>query len=166
MRINISDITKVDEASLEVEFNDKLEGLEEVIDEFVFNQDVSFSGRLTNLGGILKLDGSLLIKYSTKCYRCLRDLCREINIKVRESYISIDKKENSEEAYTYEGNYIIIDKALKDNIILNLPMKQVCTERCKGLCHKCGTDLNEQTCECKEEEINPKMEILKDFFNN
>lgn len=164
MRIDISDITKVDGASLEVSFEGQLEEFENTVGEITFDQPVNFEGSLTNQGGILKLAGTLKTSYSTKCYRCLEELAREVEVRVKEDFVSSDKKENLADAYTYEGNYIIIDKALKDNIILNLPMKQLCSEKCKGLCHRCGTNLNERNCDCKEDFINPKLEVLKNYF--
>ena len=83
---------------------------------------------------------------------------------IKENFVSIES-DVEDESYTYEGKYVEIDKALKDNIVLNLPMKQLCKKECKGLCPKCGKNLNETACDCKEDDINLKMEALKDFFN-
>jgi len=60
----------------------------------------------------------------------------------------------------------LLDSILKDNIILNLPVKKVCDDNCKGLCPRCGVNLNEKTCDCKDENINPQLEVLKKFFDN
>jgi len=49
-----------------------------------------------------------------------------------------------------------------------VPMKKLCDENCKGLCSSCGINLNEKTCNCTNEEINPvweKLLELKDKLN-
>lgn len=164
MRINISDIIKTDGAYLNAEFSGHIPELEGVVDGFEFKDPVVFNGKLQNIGGILKLIGSLKVSYFTKCYKCLNDMKREVVIPVREDFIHAEKAEDSE-AYTYEGNYVSIDKVMKDNIVLNLPMKEACSDSCKGLCPRCGADLNKMDCGCsREEEFSPKMEKLKDFF--
>ncbi|MCX7711902.1 MAG: DUF177 domain-containing protein [Clostridia bacterium] len=164
MKVDISHISKVDGASLELEISENLEGLESSVEGFEFEDPVDFKGTLVNIGGILKLDGHLDVAYTSKCSRCLKDLKSEMSVTIRESFVNGEKLAD-EDSYTYEGNYVSIDKALKDNIVLNLPVRQLCTEECKGLCKICGGDLNAKDCDCKEETMNPQMEVLKNFFS-
>ena len=117
------------------------------------------------LCGMLKLIGKLRVNYSTLCFRCLKEVSGCLDIAVNENFVTADKAEDIE-AYTYEGKFIEIDKMLVDNIILNIPMKQVCSQECKGLCQRCGSNLNEKSCDCKDDDINPNMEALKNYFKN
>lgn len=165
MKVDISSIVKANGASLSISYNDDLPGLNEAAGEFVFEKPVGFEGELTNASGMMKLAGLLKAEYVSRCSRCLNDIACEMNIKVSENFLEKDES-TGPEVYTYEDNYILIDDVLKDNIILNLPVKQVCDENCKGLCPKCGVDLNKDECSCKDDELNPQMEILKNFFNN
>ncbi|MBR2488852.1 MAG: DUF177 domain-containing protein, partial [Clostridia bacterium] len=48
----------------------------------------------------------------------------------------------------------------------DLPMKHLCSEKCKGICSKCGKNLNDGKCECPEKEIDPRLQILADLLNN
>jgi uncharacterized protein len=165
-KISISSIVKANGAILDIEFSDNIEGLNSVGDEFQFNDPVTFKGQLMNYDGLLKLVGHLETKYTAKCHRCLNDIERKIAVDIKESFYNKGSSD-SIEGYTYEGNYIEIDKALRDNIILNIPSRHICIPDCKGLCPKCGKNLNTGICECKDEEpINPKMKVLKKFFNN
>jgi uncharacterized protein len=164
MNINISDIVKTDGASLDIGFIETIDALNTYSDEFVLENPISFKGKLTNIGGILKLDGHLSLRYNTKCFRCLGDLSGELNINIKEDFVK-DESNTDVEAYNYQGSCVSLDKALIDSIILELPMKQVCSKSCKGLCQRCGADLNVQSCGCMEEMLNPKMETLKDYFN-
>lgn len=166
MRIDVSDIVKTNGASLKVEYNGVIEDFNSIVSGYVFDKPVSFSGQLVNMSGILKLDGRLKAEYTVKCYRCLKDINRGMSIDIKEDFLN-PQTNTDDEAYIYKDNYVEIDRVLKDNIILNLPMKQVCVEDCKGLCEICGNDLNVKECNCKKEEpVNPRMEILKNFFKN
>ncbi|MDP4182686.1 MAG: DUF177 domain-containing protein [Bacillota bacterium] len=165
MKIDVSSIVKTNGASLAVKFNQEIAELKDVDSEVVFDEVVNFEGTLLNSSGVLKLAGNLKVGFTVKCSRCIKDIQNKMELKVKEDILE-DSEKVDNEAYTYNNNYILIDSILKDNIILNLPVKQVCDESCKGLCPKCGTNLNEGTCDCKEENINPQMEVLRKFFEN
>lgn len=165
MKIDISQISKVDGSSLDLDLSENLEDLSSAINGVDLTKPVSFKGKLTNISGILKLDGHIHIEYSAKCSRCLKDLDSQMSIKVQDSFVNGDKLTDGD-SYTYEGNRVSIDKALKDNIVLNLPVRQLCKDECRGLCSNCGSDLNVKQCECKEGQINPQMEALKNFFKD
>jgi uncharacterized protein len=165
MKIDVSDILKTEGASLDIKFEGPLEDLNSIGIDFKFNDSVNFIGRVVNISGILRLTGKMRVSYSTLCFRCLKEVNGHLNIAVYENFVTVDKAEDLE-AYTFEGNFIEIDRMLVDNIILNIPMKQVCSQACKGLCQRCGSNLNEKSCDCKNDDINPNMEALKNYFKN
>lgn len=164
MILDVSNILKTDGARLEIEINQLMEGLNAISDDLSFESPVKFKGSILNSGGVLKLKGKLSTMYKSKCSRCLNDVEAEINADILEDFFEEGKGE--EEAYTYKGKYVELEKVFKDNIILNLPAKQVCKKECKGLCPRCGINLNEETCNCKNEEIDLRLEVLKGYFNN
>lgn len=165
MRVNISDIAKTHGASLEITFNEKMPDLNSLVEGYIFECPVTFQGRVENFSGILKLKGRLKTCYSAKCFRCLGDIEASLDIDVQEDFVEAGEQKN-DESYIFEGNFIELDKAFTDNILLNLPMRQLCAPDCKGYCPQCGCNRNEKSCECREETINPQMEVLKNFFNN
>ncbi|MDP4093728.1 MAG: DUF177 domain-containing protein [Bacillota bacterium] len=165
MKVDIRDILKIDGAALDIEFTDMLENSNSIDPEIVFEEPVSFKGRLVNVTGILKLDGRLAAQYKTRCYRCLKELKGSLELKISEDIVSTENNTDLE-AYTYENYHIDLDKILVDNLVLNLPMKTVCSDACKGLCSVCGSDLNEKDCCCSTEAIDPRLEGLKKFFNS
>ena len=63
-------------------------------------------------------------------------------------------------SYKVEGleDYLEIDKDIREEILLNLPMKVICSPDCKGLCPRCGVNLNCQKCTCLNKEIKAKVE--------
>ncbi len=165
MELDISKISKVNMASLNVEFLEKIDDLSSLAGDFEFDEPISFIGTVINTGSAIELNGSIKAQYRAKCYRCLKEVVSEIFIDISERFIQSSESTDVED-YTYEGSCIDIEKVLKDNIILNLPMKQLCTVDCKGLCLKCGTNLNDKSCLCIEDSTDIKMEVLRNFFND
>lgn len=148
MKLDISGLTKYNGASGDVAFNSAITDLDNLVKDFSFGP-VDFKGRIVNDKGILKLSGSLKTIYTTFCYRCLRKTEVPLEIKISEDFVNAAANTDNE-AYTYQGGSLDIEKALKDNIILELPMKHVCSLNCRGLCPECGIDLNYDTCSCKK----------------
>lgn len=164
MRINVSEIVKSEGAGIDVHFCDNLPELREFDTSVEYKPSFEFTGRIVNLGGLLKLSGKLHYEYYANCLRCLERVETARDIEVEESFVEVSKSDD-EDAYTFEENAVDIDKPLMDNIILDMPMRIVCSEDCKGLCGSCGTNLNLKDCNCDESKIvDPRMEILKDYF--
>ncbi|MDW7673599.1 MAG: DUF177 domain-containing protein, partial [Bacillota bacterium] len=62
------------------------------------------------------------------------------------------------------GNDIPLDIVVEQNIMLNLPLRVVCDEACKGFCPKCGTELNQRKCDCTIDNSDPRLAVLKELF--
>ncbi|MCL6560327.1 MAG: DUF177 domain-containing protein, partial [Firmicutes bacterium] len=67
-------------------------------------------------------------------------------------------------AVPFHGDVLDVTPEVLKSIILALPMKAVCREECPGLCPGCGRNLNEGRCGCVNEDIDPRLSVLKDFF--
>jgi uncharacterized protein len=165
MKVDISNILKVNGATLEFEVEEVLEGLSGLEDGFTFDTPVKLNCRFTNKVGIVEMEGHFRVGYTTKCSRCLKDVKSLVEADLKEEFAEEGQLKN-DDCYIYANKAIVLDKVLKDNIILNLPVKQMCSEDCKGLCLECGVDLNNERCSCSKEELDPRMEALKDFFKN
>ena len=80
------------------------------------------------------------------------------------SYVSFYIEDDGT-ANVLESENIDIDEVTFTNIFSNIPLKHLCSDNCKGICQKCGTNLNESQCECEDDEWNPQFEILKHLFD-
>ena len=65
----------------------------------------------------------------------------------------------------YEGDAVDLDELVREQILLALPSRTLCREDCKGLCQKCGADLNAGQCSCEQGETDPRWAALADFKN-
>src|SRR2546423_1906091 len=61
----------------------------------------------------------------------------------------------------YEDDEIDLGQLMREQFYLALPMKPLCSGACRGLCAMCGTNLNRETCECKRDWKDPRLEPLR-----
>lgn len=126
---------------------------------------------ITNLGNRrVMIEGSTNISMTLFCGRCLKELTYPMNINFHKE---IDFKLTEEERAEGldETNYIIgynldVDTLIYSEILIDFPMRLLCSEDCKGLCKKCGTNLNENTCDCDTTVLDPRMSVIRDIFKN
>lgn len=101
------------------------------------------------------------------CDRCAREFQSEISSKFKMVYLfrsKYDESENEKVDVVYlhpEIDKIDLDKDIRDFAILGVPMKMLCSENCKGLCPKCGKNLNDGPCNCIEVMIDPRWEPIQ-----
>jgi len=60
-----------------------------------------------------------------------------------------------------EQGRINTDHLLRENILLSLPVQPLCHEGCRGLCPRCGANLNQGACNCTETRVDPRLEALR-----
>ncbi len=62
--------------------------------------------------------------------------------------------------YVEEGR-INTDQLLRESVLLSLPVQPLCQEACRGLCPRCGANLNQGPCGCTEAGGDPRLQVLK-----
>ena len=156
MYINLSDLKEIGgrkNVSLELEFPD----LEFVDRDIKIKDSVQLDLEIYNTRDSFVVKGTLEAELILSCSRCLQKYSSEIKLDISEDVLK-SEMEDEEELY--------LDDIVKDNIILSLPMKPLCSEDCKGICPNCGQDLNEGECDCEVENLDPRLAKLKDFYDN
>lgn len=123
------------------------------------------------------LSAQCTLRLQTECSACLRvfelDVPVAFSLTLKPRPRSEDappedlelSREELEECF-YEGDVIDLKEILREQIILALPMYPRCSPECKGLCPQCGINLNEQTCNCQREEVDPRLVVLKTLTKN
>jgi DUF177 domain-containing protein len=128
-----------------------------------FNTNVA----LNKFDNQIILDAETGILTNLVCDRCARDFQSVVHSKFRMVYLFRFRSDDSADekvdvVYLHpETDKIELDKDIRDFAILALPMKKLCTEDCKGLCLKCGKNLNDGPCNCVEEIVDPRWEVLQ-----
>lgn len=112
---------------------------------------------------LLTLETDIKLSLSIPCDRCIEDVVKNFQQKVNKD---IDMKLlGTDELDFMEKNFLNVDKLVCSEIFPELPMKVLCKENCKGICPKCGCNLNVKECECEKTELDPRMSRILDIFN-
>lgn len=130
--------------------------------------DVDVDVTLNRSGGKILIKGEVKFTHKLQCSRCLKEILRPRTEKIEVLYVPstlLDRELELTEADVntlfYEGDVIDLEQPVRDAIILSMPMTPVCRPDCKGLCPRCGKDLNEEECDCTKRKIDPRWEALE-----
>lgn len=114
-------------------------------------------------------EGSIRARLLIVCSRCLKEYQEVFEQYFRSEYWPDPEVESEEEIeLEYEdldvGFYretVDLTAVAAEPIVLEIPMKPLCSEACKGLCDQCGADLNLKQCGCERVLVDPRLEPLK-----
>lgn len=117
--------------------------------------------------------GEIKAESTLECSRCLNSFIESLSVRtdfiIKSDDNELSGRDNSiidDEVYVYfkgTGLSVEIDEPVRQAIILALPLHPLCSDSCKGLCAKCGGNLNSGSCGCKIEKIDSRWEGLKDL---
>ena len=65
----------------------------------------------------------------------------------------------------FVGGLEQVDDLVEEDLILDQPSKVLCSEECRGLCPMCGKDLNEGSCDCRRETVDPRLAALQQLLD-
>ena len=117
-----------------------------------FSEPVSVSGTYVYDGKAFTVNGKATAFVNTVCARCTKPFAERIEFSFSERFVKGTDEASDDETYPYLGDMLLLDKAVLDNLFLELPIASNCREDCKGLCPVCGVDRNVTTCDCTIEE--------------
>ena len=158
MKIDVRELIKGNLDEKEVNLHEKLENIILNGDEIRFSEPITLKSKIAIDDNVFTIRGKLILKLELDCHRCSKAFNHEISVDINERYLRTEKVQ--EDFYSFSGNEIDLLPMLHDNIIINIPMKMLCSKDCKGLCQTCGSNKNEKQCNCKVEQYDPRLEKL------
>lgn len=146
------------------------------IDEYEVSGPVQGQVKLTRTNRGVYVDARLGATVKLVCGRCLEEADESVQVRIREEYLpTVDvstglpvAERPDEEAGTIDEHHILsLDDAFRQYTLLELPMRPLCRPDCKGLCPRCGKNLNEGPCDClpepASEGLEPLAKLLRDL---
>ena len=143
-----------------------------------FNQDDDLSTNDTfcsapvMVTGAIKRNGkhfSFELHYESKwtflCGRCLSETEYVIEGEIMRSIVK-ERNDAEDDVVYVESAVIDLYDVIYNDIVLNLPTQVICEDDCKGLCPDCGINLNKDSCNCDDENIDPRLAKLKNLFTH
>ncbi len=114
------------------------------------------------------IEGELQLVLDIPCDRCLQSVNVPVSVTFAHQVASPEKEEASseeDEQIFMSGYELDVDTLINNEILINMPVKVLCKEECKGICPVCGGNLNEKECGCDTFVPDPRMAAIKDIFN-
>ena len=112
---------------------------------------------------------ALKLTLEIPCGRCLEPVSVPFVISVDEQFELSDTPEqateDSDEPYI-DGYQLDVDALVRNELFVHMPLRVLCKEDCKGICKRCGTNLNLGTCDCDATELDPRMAAILDIFGS
>ncbi|MHB8110581.1 MAG: YceD family protein [Syntrophorhabdaceae bacterium] len=141
---------------------------------FRLTAPVSYELTVSKFDDAVVIEGPVRVHASVACSRCLEDLdlafSVDMSIKLMPKAALPESPEmelhNEDlDVYYYEGDEIDIDPFIYEEVLLDMPMRPLCDEACKGICPTCGKNKNTESCECPEAGLSLLGEKLKSFLD-
>jgi len=138
--------------------------------------DIAIRGTLTRLSDNCYLNANVRTDVTSSCSRCLDRFSYPIDSSFKshfvpsdDSYIlpgEVELQASDIDTEVYENQKIDITQSVRDGILLEVPVVSLCMENCKGICFKCGNNLNRSDCNCINETFaDPRLDVLKVIKN-
>ena len=121
---------------------------------------VSLNMEVTFVKPNVHVVGKIVCHIDGFCDRCLGEVSTQICLPFDQIFFKDSSDE--EDSYVYTDSRLDLAKAICDEIVLSLPSSLLCKQDCKGLCPKCGINLNEQQCDCNTSRENA-FSVLKNI---
>jgi uncharacterized protein len=155
-----------------------------------FPDPVRFEGRARATGGCYSLEGRVTGRVGIQCSRCATAVDHELDLEfaVRVTTEALGSGQDAMEfdetdegaqvpktemdvSWMPEASKVLpVDALVREQVLLDLPIRPLCRQDCKGLCPECGTDLNDKNCGCEragegstDPRLAPLLELKKKF---
>lgn len=121
---------------------------------------IILSGEVRNRAGIVTLDYTAAFRFVSQCDRCCADVDEQLTYRFTHTLLQQLENEDDDGYLVVPDLTLEMDELAASDISLELPTKVLCSEECKGLCPKCGKNLNEGSCGCTTKEVDPRFAKL------
>ncbi len=170
MLVNLTDVLTSEGKTEELHVPIEMTSFSNGIETYPVVEKSTVDLKLSNISkGKARVEGSATVVLRMSCDRCLKEVDETILLTFfREVFAPDEIAEGTEEKSDQifmEGYELNVEDLINSEILLNLPMKVLCREDCKGICTMCGKDLNEGQCGCDTFVPDPRMAMIKDIFN-
>lgn len=124
---------------------------------------------LTKLEPEFYLKGKLALQADRTCDRCAErfparlEHAFELALTHSSRHAAVKDEIGDAETVVFEGSEIDLAPLLKEQMLLALPYRSLCRPDCKGICQKCGKNLNQGTCGCAQEKRTSPFSVLKEL---
>lgn len=163
MRLDLRDIIHVPDARKTFQLQLDLSG-QDFYGSSPIVRPVEIEGSVTNHAGALVLEGTARSVLELQCDRCGKTFSRE-HVVVLDNLVAQElEDEENDDILLLDGSELDLDNVAGTAFILAMDTKNLCSDDCKGLCAKCGADLNLGPCGCGPD-VDPRLAALAQLLD-
>ncbi len=174
-------LEQIKEDGLAFEFENSVETFP-ILAEMVTNGECEFTApikaalRALRIDDLVEIDGHIETTVRLPCSRCLKLFETPLKSNFELTYMQhaadvIEETEPQEIELSaedmgigyFEGEIINLKDGIQEQVVMEFPLRPLCNLDCKGLCPKCGADLNEDPCDCDQRPSPGSFAILKNL---
>jgi uncharacterized protein len=143
-------------------------------DELVIRSPLTGSVTLVRTADGILVTASLETDLELECGRCLDPFIVRVRLKIEEEFhpsvdihtgAQLPVVDTAEDATTIDEHHDLdLTEVVRQAIFLAMPMNGLCRADCAGLCPLCGQNLNEAQCQCETDEVDPRLEVLRELL--
>lgn len=132
------------------------------------HEPLHLSLRVTRDESMVVVQGRALAVLERTCDRCLGPSRQSVEVELSEVYHLVDRGGQSGEdedegvhAIGRQSSRIDLAPAIRTQVLIDLPIRSLCRDDCRGLCPTCGVNRNEQACGCDASGVDPRWDALR-----
>ena len=137
----------------------------EFFGRYPVTETVKVQGEVKNTADILDLELTAQTVLDAMCDRCGKEFRQDKEIFYSCILAEEIQNEDNDEIVLLEDGKVDVEDLARTAFILEMDTKTLCSEDCKGLCVRCGADLNLGPCSCKKE-VDPRLAALAKLLEN
>lgn len=164
MLIDVRPILRTPGKALDFRFELDLSDVE-FAGRYPISRPVSVRGEIRNTADVLWLELTASSVLDAVCDRCGKAFSQEKEVPFRCMLAEELQNEDNDEIVLLEEGKVDAGDLARTAFILEMDTKTLCSEDCKGLCPRCGADLNLGPCSCKKE-VDPRLAALAKLLEN
>ena len=127
---------------------------------------IKISGSISNKASVVSLVLTIQYEFSAPCDRCGVDAAHNHTVIVDKLLATAIERQESDTIIIVPDMKFDVDEFVYSEVILDLPSKHLCNDDCKGICFKCGKNLNEGECGCSTKEVDPRLAKLMELLDD
>lgn len=164
MLLNVKPILHTPGKRMDFQFSMDLSDLE-FAGRYPVTQPVEVTGQVRNTADVLELELTARTTLDAMCDRCGKAFPQEKEVTYQCLLAEELQNEDNDEIVLLEDGQADVGDLARTAFILGMDSKTLCSEDCKGLCPRCGADLNLGPCSCQKE-VDPRLAVLAKLLEN
>ena len=168
MKINVANLADRPGEEIPFEFTTNAGEIDAIADTYSFEGDIVVRGVYVHTGRCYRFTGQISCTKSFVCDRCLEpsslQQVHDFNEEFQHGSEPVSGGEKAKIVNYFDGDVIDLSPVVRDVLLSDQPLNNICNADCRGLCLKCGANLNHGDCGCDRTVIDPRLAALQQLL--